>query len=168
MKKPTIESIYNYVRLSDHWGTAGQPTDEEFVLIKEAGYAIVVNLLPDLKVLPSEPEIVQRLGMEYTRIPVVWDAPTRADFERFAAVMDANAEQHVFVHCAANMRVSAFCYLYRTLRLGVAEEVAVADLHRIWVPNDTWQQFIAETRLSVVSETRSVWNHSDSWPDRLV
>jgi protein tyrosine phosphatase (PTP) superfamily phosphohydrolase (DUF442 family) len=146
MKKPALNDIYNFLRLSDRWGTAGQPTEDEFPLIRDAGYEIVVNLLPDSKVLPNEQEIVYGLGMEYTQIPVVWDAPTRADFEQFAAVMDANAARHVFVHCAANMRVSAFCYLYSTLRLGVAEEVAVADLHRIWVPNAAWQQFIAETR----------------------
>lgn len=152
MERSTIDSIYNYVRLSNHWGTAGQPTEEEFVRIKEAGYEIVVNLLPDSQVLPHEQEIVQGLGMEYAQIPVVWDAPTHANFNQFAEVMDANADRRVFVHCAANKRVSAFCYLYRTLRLGVAKEVATEDLHRIWIPNEVWQRFIEGAGQSATSE----------------
>jgi hypothetical protein len=41
-----------------------------------------------------------------------------------------------------NMRVSAFMYLYRTLREHVDPRAALADLHRLWTPNPTWQRFL--------------------------
>ncbi len=79
--------------------------------------------------------------MAYYPIPVVWDHPTTGDFEQFQAVLARHADQSILVHCAMNMRVSAFVYVHRRL-CGVADEVAIADLHAIWYPNDTWQQFI--------------------------
>jgi hypothetical protein len=46
------------------------------------------------------------------------------------------------------MRVSAFVYLYRTLRLGVAEKTAREDLATIWDPatQDQWVRFIEEAQ----------------------
>ena len=46
--------------------------------------------------------------------------------------MDARGERRTLVHCFANFRASAFTYLYRTLRLGVPEAEARADLETIW------------------------------------
>jgi protein tyrosine phosphatase (PTP) superfamily phosphohydrolase (DUF442 family) len=56
----------------------------------------------------------------------------------------AIATQPVFVHCAANMRVSAFMYLYRLIYEGMSDEQAKSDLQKIWTPNDTWQAFIQQ------------------------
>jgi hypothetical protein len=60
----------------------------------------------------------------------------------FFKVMERNRDYKTLVHCAMNMRVSAFVYLYRVLRQGVDASVARADLHRIWQPNPTWQAFM--------------------------
>lgn len=141
-----IEQIYNYLKLSDSVATAGQPTEAQLSLIKESGYQVVVNLaLPESpKALPHEPAIVESLGMHYIHIPVVWENPTLEDVSRFFSVMEAIANKPVFVHCAANKRVSAFMYLYRRIHEGMSDEQAKRDLHRIWTPNDTWQQFIKQ------------------------
>lgn len=56
--------------------------------------------------------------------------------------MQANQAQKVFVHCAMNMRVSAFMYLYRRIQQQIDEATAKADLNKIWQPNQQWQQFI--------------------------
>ncbi len=53
-------------------------------------------------------------------------------------------EQPVFVHCAANLRVSAFIYLYRQIKQNWSEEEAKVDLEKIWTPNKIWTQFIEE------------------------
>lgn len=141
-----IKHIYNYLKLSDSVATAGQPTEAQLSLIKASGYQVVVNLaLPESpKALPHEQAIVESLGMQYIHIPVVWENPTLEDVDRFFSVMEAIANQPVFVHCAANMRVSAFMYLYRRLHEGISDEQAKIDLHRIWTPNDTWQKFIKQ------------------------
>jgi protein tyrosine phosphatase (PTP) superfamily phosphohydrolase (DUF442 family) len=143
-----LSAITHYLLLSPTLGTAGQPTAEQFQAVAEAGYAVVINLAlsTSAHALPSEAEIVKSLGMTHFHIPVVWEAPTPMDLEIFFKVMDRNRDLKVVVHCALNMRVSAFVYLYRVLRLGVAEPTALADLHRIWQPNATWQRFIDRAR----------------------
>ena len=138
-----LDGIYNFLSLTDRVATAGQPTEAEIAAVKEAGYEAVINLLPadSPNALPEEAEIVAALGLEYVHIPVDWASPQTADAERFFDVMDSYRGRRVFVHCAANMRVSAFLYLYRTLRQHVPPAVAVGDLRRVWTPNETWQRF---------------------------
>ena len=155
MKTNQIEQIYNYLKLSDSVATGGQPTEAQFSLIQEAGYQVVVNLArPDSPgALPNEQAIVESLGMRYAPIPVDWENPTIEDVAHFFSVMEAIcasqqrfaiAAQPVFVHCAANMRVSAFMYLYRLIHQGMSDEQAKSDLQKIWTPNDTWQAFIQQ------------------------
>ncbi len=140
----SIEGIHNFLKLSDHIATAGQPIENQFAAIKEAGYQTVVNLAPpgSTNAIPHEKDIVESLGMDYVGIPVIWTNPTIEDLDRFFAVINANAEQQIFVHCAKNMRVSAFMYLYRCLHDRDNHQQAEQDLHRIWIPNETWQAFI--------------------------
>ncbi|MFB2919834.1 MULTISPECIES: protein tyrosine phosphatase family protein [Aerosakkonema] len=146
MSENQIESIYNFFKVSAKVATAGQPTEAQLGVIKDAGYQVIVNLAlaESPKALPNEQALVENLGMEYVHIPVVWENPTVEDISQFFSVMQANANKSVFVHCAANMRVSSFIYLYRLLHEGVDEETAKNDLHRIWVPNQKWQAFIEQ------------------------
>ncbi len=140
----SVENIRAFVRISDSLGTSGQPKPEQFSTIKDAGYRVVINLAPsDVNgAVKEEQQIVEGLGLKYIYIPVVWAEPKVEDAEKFFAAMKANKDQKVFVHCIANMRVSAFTYLYRTTQLGVSEEDARKDLQKIWTPSGTWQQFI--------------------------
>jgi protein tyrosine phosphatase (PTP) superfamily phosphohydrolase (DUF442 family) len=141
-----LHQIRNFLSLSDRIGTAGQPTAEQFADVRAAGYEFVVNLAMrnSTNALPDEREVVTGLGMDYVHIPVVWEAPSVDDARRFFDAMDAAAGRKVFVHCAMNMRVSAFMYLYRTVRERVDPDVAAADLHRLWTPNAVWQQFLTQ------------------------
>lgn len=139
-----MEDIYNYLKVSDSIATSGQPTKEQFPAIKESGYQTVVNLaLPtSANALPDEKQVVENLGMHYVHIPVVWENPTLEDVEQFFNVMKANVDQKIFVHCAANMRVSAFMYLYRRIYDNMSDEEAKKDIDQIWQPNETWLNFI--------------------------
>ena len=139
-----IEAIYNFLKLSDYIATAGQPIENQFAAIKAAGYQVVVNLAPpgSTNAIPHEKDIVESLGMTYVYIPVIWTNPTIEDLDRFFSIMNANAEKSVFVHCAKNMRVSAFMYLYRCLYEHNNDQQAERDLHKIWIPDDTWKIFI--------------------------
>jgi protein tyrosine phosphatase (PTP) superfamily phosphohydrolase (DUF442 family) len=89
---------------------------------------------------------VQELGLIYHHIPVDFNAPQASDLRQFFDVMDAARDRKVFVHCAANYRVSGFVALYGQERLGWSPEQADAHVRRVWEPNDTWTQFIAEHR----------------------
>lgn len=139
-----MDSILNFVQINDRLATAGQPTIEQFSEIKNAGYKVVINLaLPtSAGAIPNERELVESLGMQYFHIPVAWESPTIEDFNQFATVMNTHANQSIFVHCAMNMRVSAFVYLYRRSHQKISEEQAKTDLSKIWHPNSTWQAFL--------------------------
>ncbi len=141
-----IEDIYNYQKISDSIATSGQPTKEQFSAIKQSGYQLVVNLaLPEsTNALPDEKQIIESQGMQYVHIPVVWEKPTIENVNEFFSVMEANSDKKVFVHCAANMRVSAFIYLYQRLHESISEEEAKKDLHKIWIPNENWQKFMEQ------------------------
>jgi protein tyrosine phosphatase (PTP) superfamily phosphohydrolase (DUF442 family) len=139
-----LEQIRNFLPLSELVGTAGQPAAEQFAAVRAAGFEVVINLaMPNsANALPDERGIVTGLGMDYVHIPVAWEAPSMEEARRFFRAMDAAAGRKVFVHCAMNMCVSAFMYLYRTVREGVDPDVAAVDLQRLWTPNPTWQHFL--------------------------
>jgi len=142
--------IINYVEINPNLGTAGQPSLEQFADIKKAGYQVVINLNPDsaASAVEDEGSLVKSLGMDYIYIPVIWAEPKAADLEQFFNAMQQNQGRKVFVHCAMNMRVSAFVYLYRVLAEGAPEETARASMLAIWEPNETWQAFIDDRRKS--------------------
>jgi protein tyrosine phosphatase (PTP) superfamily phosphohydrolase (DUF442 family) len=152
-----IEAIDNFLQISDRLATAGQPTMEQYPAIAAAGYQVVINLaLTDSpNALADEAAIASNLGLEYLQILVVWDKPTLANFQVFCRAMAARQAQKIFVHCAANKRVSAFVYLYR-LSQGEAETIARQDLAKIWTPNQIWQAFIETIALEYLNNDKSV------------
>ena len=148
-----LEDIFNFLQLSESLATAGQPSESQVAEIARQGFQVIINLglTKTEYALEDEANLVKSLGMTYIHIPVLWDHPTRDDLETFFAVMDVyqsaiDNHQHkcVFVHCAANMRVSVFIALYRALRLGWSWERAFQDVQRIWTPNEIWGEFIDE------------------------
>lgn len=146
MDEAALQGIYNYRRLTDLIATAGQPSEEELAAVAHAGFEVVVNLaLHDAEYsLTDERRTVESLGLSYVHIPVMWERPLRADLERFFEVMDGLTGKRVFVHCAANKRVSAFMALYRQLRQGWSAEAVLPDVHAIWEPDDVWRRFLEE------------------------
>ncbi len=138
--------MVNYLQLSPLLHTAGSPTLQDLSDLRAAGVSVVINLalMTSSDALPAEDALVKNLEMEYWHIPVIWEAPTRQNLLDFFAAMEACRERMILVHCVKNMRVSAFIYLYRVLRLGWAEASARPDLLKIWEPQGIWDDFIAE------------------------
>jgi len=128
-----LSEINNFRAVGDRLGTAGQPTREQFRMVREAGFEAVINLaLPTSdNALPNEGSVVTGLGMSYVHIPVDFKAPTSQDFRAFCRVMEAFDKRPLFVHCTANKRVSAFVFLYRVSYQRIALPEAERDLHSI-------------------------------------
>jgi protein tyrosine phosphatase (PTP) superfamily phosphohydrolase (DUF442 family) len=141
----SLNQILNYFPISDNLATAGQPQREQFLDIARAGFTVVINLAltSSDNAIPDEAIAVNNLGMEYIHIPVVWEAPQPGDFERFCKEMVRLRGRKVFVHCALNMRVSAFVYLYRVLEQGANPDEVKWDMLSIWEPEGVWKDFIA-------------------------
>ena len=132
-----LDDIKNFLPIDARIGTAGQPTEDELREVAADGYRAVVNLglLNPEYCLPDEAGLVASLGLQYRHIPVNFDAPAIADFEAFVAQMDAWSGERVFVHCAANFRVSSFMLHVHTKGIGVAGvypyEVAETKAHQV-------------------------------------
>ena len=141
----SIGDIYNYLKVDDRIATSGQPSEQQFALIRDAGYVTVINLAPSSALensLADEDSLLEELGIEYIHIPVDFKNPTEEDFTKFVRSLESRAGQKVWVHCAANARVSAFVYRYRRSVLGEDEATASADLRKIWEPFGVWKAFI--------------------------
>ena len=141
-------SLLNEIQYSPNLTTAGQPSEEQFRALAEAGFQRVIFLaFNDHKnALKNEDRIARGAGLEFVHIPVAWDAPTADDFDTFVAVM--RATERTLVHCEVNFRASVFGFLYQVIYLGTPVEEAQSLLTRIWIPNETWETFI----VSVLAE----------------
>lgn len=137
--------IKNLVQVSERVATAGQPTEEQLLAIAADGYAAVINLgLQDPRYcLADERASVQAAGMAYCHIPVQFGAPRQDQLDAFFAAMDSNADRKVFVHCAANYRVSCFMALYGQARWNWSGEQAQRLINTTWQPDDVWRAFMA-------------------------
>ena len=146
LKASQLEAIYNYLPISTQLATSGQPTSNQFSAIQRAGYSIIINLAPanSENALPNEATLVADLDMEYINIPVDFSNPSLQDFEKFVSLLQSHSDEKIWVHCAANMRVSCFIFKYRTAILGTNPNHAQADLRKIWQPNAAWRQFLAK------------------------
>ena len=141
-----LSEIYNFRAISEKLATAGQPTEAQLGMVRDTGFKAVINLaLPTSDhAIPNEGSVVTGLGMSYVHIPVDFKAPTSQDFRAFCRMMEAFNDRPVFVHCAANMRVSAFVFLHRILVERIAVRDAKPDLDAIWQPDEVWSKFIRD------------------------
>lgn len=142
-RSDSVQDIFNYLRISEHISTSGQPTEKQFSLVKAAGFEHVINLAPHNveNSLANEAEVLSALGINYLHIPVDFGNPTDADFSEFSGFLKSLENKKVWVHCAANMRVSAFMYRYRCKVLGEQSSSARKDLSEIWEPFGVWKDF---------------------------
>jgi protein tyrosine phosphatase (PTP) superfamily phosphohydrolase (DUF442 family) len=146
VSKDDPTDILNWRRVDTRLTTSGQPSEAQLVWLRNLGVSHVVNLAPhsNAHALAGEPGTVAALGMGYTNIPVDWEEPTEADYQRFRDVMRELDGATVHVHCAANMRVSAFLYRYRRDEIGQPEAAARAVMDTVWQPGGKWAALIGD------------------------
>jgi protein tyrosine phosphatase (PTP) superfamily phosphohydrolase (DUF442 family) len=88
--------------------------------------------------------------MKYVHIPVQWENPTQGDLAAFCEAMTRCKGRRIWVHCAANMRVTAFVGLYRANVLGWKRSEAFALMQSVWSANPRWAAFIEENLVHAV------------------
>lgn len=147
MDKSNIDSIYKFQTLDDTLSTAGQPTEAQLAAIAREGYQIVINLAlhddPRYS-LKDERGLVESLDMLYIHIPVDFQNPQESDLVSFLEVMEEHQSKKIFIHCAANMRVSAFLGLYNVIQKKEPLCKAFELMDSIWQPTPVWVSFISE------------------------
>lgn len=145
-----MESILNFYQLTERIASAGQPSPDQFLEIQKAGYSVVINLAMSdaMNAVPEEEKIISTMGLTHIHIPVPFDNPAVSHVKAFFGVMDALRSEKVFVHCALNLRVSVFLYLYLTIRDGVTPEQAITPFLREWQPkmDEKWKSILDLTQ----------------------
>lgn len=134
----------NTHQVFDWLWTSGQLSQNDIARLPSLGIEAVVNLATPASsnALASEAELVAREGIPYFQIPVEWENPLHEQLELFFSLLAALYGRRLWVHCAMNMRVSAFIYLYRRIILGEGEQAAAFPLREVWQPDAVWQAFI--------------------------
>ncbi|BAK73141.1 MAG: protein tyrosine phosphatase family protein [Arcobacter sp.] len=139
-----MKNILNYIKINELISTSGQPKIEEFDLIKNEGFEVVINLAlcNASNAIENEDKVVTNLGMSYFHIPVDFENPKPSDLKLFLNTMQALGANKVWVHCAKNYRVSAFMYVYHKYILKTPFEEIDLSIFNIWNPDKTWQELM--------------------------
>lgn len=142
-----MKNILNYIKINELISTSGQPKIEEFDLIKDEGFEVVINLAlcNASNAIENEDKVVTNLGMSYFHIPVDFENPKPGDLKLFINVMQSLGANKVWVHCAKNYRVSAFMYVYHKYVLKTPFENIDLSIFNIWNPDKTWQELMKIT-----------------------
>lgn len=148
-----LAEIHNWAVVSDRLVTGGQPTETQVQVLARHGFQVIINLglLDPRYCLPDERGLAKRLNMQYYQIPVDFESPNEEDLTRFFELLLTHLGDKVFVHCAANYRVSSFVSLYALKYLNWRLDEATDFLSSVWQPNPVWRRFIEDScrRLNV-------------------
>lgn len=141
---PRLAEIINFREYAPGFASAGQPTEEQFSVIAEAGYERVIYIAfsNNPNAVANADQVVKGLGMDYVHIPVDWNNPTSRDFYTFADAMQRFPDQKTLLHCQVNARATAFSFLYRVIYDEVPVARAKEDMNTVWQPNETWRDLI--------------------------
>ena len=145
MQSKDLSKVFNYHNIDDLFATSGQPNAYQLKLIAENGYEAVINLAPNSVFEGSvinEAEILTANKVKYIHIPVNFNKPKDEDFLKFVNCLEENKDKKIWIHCAANMRVSAFVYKYRRDILKLEDSKIIEDMNLIWSPNNVWGSFL--------------------------
>ena len=147
----------NTHQVFDWLWSSGQLSERDIEQLPALGIEAVINLaLPTSpRALADEADRVARLGIAYVQIPVLWEDPKPEQFHQFAAILAAFQGRKVWVHCAKNMRASAFIHLYRRRVMGHTEAEAGYPMREVWSPDEIWSAFIERILLEKKSSPQS-------------
>jgi uncharacterized protein (TIGR01244 family) len=128
--------IRNFLQVTPEFCTAGQPRPEHFDYLKAKGVRTVLNLRPPAEHRADEEQAaVERLGMKYINIPVVYRDPTDAQVDEFLKITDDPTNRPMLIHCTAAVRAGAFWMIRRIVRDGMSYDDALAEARKVGLVN---------------------------------
>jgi len=138
----SLQTIRAFQFADSNNASSGYVNVDQFKFLKDYGFTHVISLLPGDQ--HQEDSIVTSLGMTFTQIEVNWKKPTIENVQNYFNDMKKYSGKKVLLHCVANMRASAFMYLYRTTQLGIKKDEAKKLMNDIWDPkeNEQWDNLI--------------------------
>ena len=140
----SIPGVTNYTRVDATVGCAGATAVEAFPVLKQEGFAAVINLRragePGANI-PESRVAAERAGLKYIHIPIDPQAPSAAAADAFLAAVKDPANVPVYVHCAAAGRVGAVWLIKRVLVDGWDFEHAPVEARKIGLRSPLLEQF---------------------------
>jgi protein tyrosine phosphatase (PTP) superfamily phosphohydrolase (DUF442 family) len=142
-----LETTLNFRQLTPQLATAGQPDKEVLQRLGQSGYEVVINLgLAEADyAVAGEQAILESQAIRYIHLPVSFQQPAIEDFRTFRQLLKSLTGRKLFIHCAANKRVSVFLALYRVIEEGWPWSEARQGIEDLWQPDEIWQAFIHKT-----------------------
>ncbi len=119
----------------------GQPSPEDFQLVKAAGVRTVFNLRPASEIQDfDEQQVVTELGLEYVSLPFAGpDQLTDEVFDRSREIL-ATVKRPALFHCGSANRVGALWLPYRVLNDGLSLEDALAEAKTIGLRSPGYEE----------------------------
>ncbi|MEM7665264.1 MAG: sulfur transferase domain-containing protein [Pseudomonadota bacterium] len=128
------DDIRNWQRRPDGITTSGKLERGDPARLAAIGVRHVINLALDNhpEALAHEADLLAAEGIEYTHIPIPFDAPSRDHVDQLRFAMETGIEP-THIHCIMNYRVTAFLYLLDQQNR-VPEIEARARMNEVWDP----------------------------------
>lgn len=124
-------------KVSDTWWVSGQMPMSEIAKLKERGFKAVINLrLGREHDVAAEKAEVERVGMRYFHIPVVFPEMKDEQVAEFLRVTDDPANRPALIHCTVAIRAGGFWMVRRVLRDGWTVEKAEEEARKIGANQD--------------------------------
>jgi uncharacterized protein (TIGR01244 family) len=131
-----LPPIERFLQVTPEFCTGAQPRLDHFAKLKADGVKAVLNLRqPSEHRAEDERAAVEKAGLKYFNIPVVYTAPTDAQVDEFLKITDDAANRPMFIHCTAAIRVGAFWMIRRAVRDGLSADAALEEGKRVGLRN---------------------------------
>jgi uncharacterized protein (TIGR01244 family) len=121
------EEIPNYTRPDEEIAFAGQPPEEVFAKLKEAGFQTILSLRSPEEIDFDEKKAVEAHGMAFVNIPITSSTITDDKVAQFSRVVSDPENKPLLIHCGAASRVGGMWYIYRSLFEKAPEEQSLDE-----------------------------------------
>ena len=104
----------------------GQPTKDDFVNAKDAGFKTVINVRGlGEEGTDWEPPFLAELGLQYRHIPVAGPMDITKDKASLLRQTMEDSERPILIHCASGNRVGALFAVHAFETLGLTQDQAL-------------------------------------------
>jgi protein tyrosine phosphatase (PTP) superfamily phosphohydrolase (DUF442 family) len=126
--------------------TSGLPAAEDFALMAEQGYEVVISLAEssDSVALDNEDALVSDARMRFVHMPIDFEAPALDDYVLLSDILRTLYPRKVWLHCTKNHRVSSMMCIYNVVERSMLQNDAEEIMRSIWQPDETWHAYIDE------------------------
>ena len=126
-------SARNFLWVNQEFCTAGQPTHQDLIRLKQKGVQSVLNLRTTAEDpgVAKEGAAVQALGLKYFHLPVDSNHLTPKLGDEFLRIVSDESNRPLFIHCASANRVGAFWILHRVVHHGWSLAEAEEEARKI-------------------------------------